>query len=162
MFYTAAGSTGPVALFFAMKYRSFFSLIALIAALVMTSTAQNSTAAAEIQKVMTDQAAAWNSGDIEGFMRGYWNSEKLVFVSGDRVTRGWQATLDNYKRTYDSRAKMGTLTFSDLEINLLSKDAAVVLGSWSLAGEKDNPHGKFTLTFRRFKEGWRIIMDHTS
>ena len=162
MFYTAAGSTGPVALFFAMKYRSFFSLIALIAALVMTSTAQNSTAAAEIQKVMTDQAAAWNSGDIEGFMRGYWNSEKLVFVSGDRVTRGWQATLDNYKRAYDSRAKMGTLTFSDLEINLLSKDAAVVLGSWSLVREKDNPHGKFTLTFRKFKEGWRIIMDHTS
>jgi uncharacterized protein (TIGR02246 family) len=125
-------------------------------------TAQDSKADAEIQKVMTEQAAAWNNGDIEGFMRGYWNSEKLVFVSGDKVTRGWQQTLDNYKRTYDSRAKMGTLTFSDLEINVLSKDAAVVLGSWSLAREKDNPHGKFTLTFRKFKEGWRIIMDHTS
>ena len=93
---------------------------------------------------------------------GYWNSDKLVFVSGDRVTRGWQPTLDNYKRNYNSRAMMGTLTFSDLEINILSKDAAVVLGSWSLAREKDNPHGKFTLTFRKFKEGWRIIMDHTS
>jgi ketosteroid isomerase-like protein len=123
---------------------------------------QSKDAVAEITKVMTEQTEAWSRGDIEGFMRGYWKSEKLAFVSGDKVTRGWQQTLDNYKRSYDTREKMGTLTFSDLEINALSKDAAVVLGSWSLAREKDNPHGKFTLTFRKFKEGWRIIMDHTS
>jgi uncharacterized protein (TIGR02246 family) len=123
---------------------------------------QKGTAADEIRKVMDDQMAAWNRGDIDGFMAGYWRSEKLVFVSGDNVTRGWQPTLDHYKKSYDTRAKMGTLTFSGLEINMLSKDAAVVLGSWSLAREKDNPHGKFTLTFRKFGEGWRIIMDHTS
>ena len=111
---------------------------------------------------MNDQVEAWNRGDIDAFMQGYWNSEKLVFVSGDNVTRGWQGTLDRYKRSYDTRAKMGTLTFSDLEITVLSKDAAVVLGSWSLAREKDNPHGKFTLVFRKFREGWRIMMDHTS
>jgi len=110
---------------------------------------------------MDDQAAAWNRGDIEGFMQGYWNSDKLVFVS-NQVTRGWQPTLDRYKKTYDSRAKMGTLTFSDLEITVLSKDAAVVLGSWSLARESDNPHGKFTLIFRKFKDGWKIVHDHTS
>ena len=115
-----------------------------------------------IRKVMDDQAAAWNRGDIDAFMQGYWRSTELKFVSGDRVTRGWQQTLDNYKRSYPDKAAMGTLTFSGLEITLLSKDAAVVLGSWSLAREKDNPHGKFTLTFRKFKEGWRIIMDHTS
>lgn len=123
---------------------------------------QNSKSAHDIRKVMDDQAAAWNRGDIDGFMDGYWRSEKLTFVSGTDVTRGWQPTLDRYKKSYDSRAKMGTLTFSDLEFTILSKDAAVVLGSWSLAREKDNPHGKFTLTFRKFKEGWRIIMDHTS
>lgn len=116
----------------------------------------------QIRKVMTDQAQAWNRGDIDGFMRGYWNSDKLIFVSGDNLTRGWQPTLDRYKKSYDTRAKMGTLTFSGLEINVLSKDAAVVLGSWSLARDGDNPHGKFTLTFRRFPEGWRIIIDHTS
>lgn len=110
---------------------------------------------------MDDQAAAWNKGDIPGFMRGYWNSDKLVFV-GSTVTRGWQPTLDRYKKSYDSRAKMGTLTFSELEIEVLSKDAAVVLGSWSLAREKDNPGGKFTLIFRKFKDGWRIVHDHTS
>jgi len=118
-------------------------------------------AAKEIRKVMDDQAAAWNRGDLEAFMQGYWNSEKLVFV-GSEVTRGWQPTLDRYKRTYGTREKMGTLTFSDLEITVLSKDAAVVLGSWSLARATDDPHGKFTLVFRKFKEGWRIVMDHTS
>ena len=126
------------------------------------SAVNDDRAKAEITAVMTDQARAWNNGDIDGFMRGYWKSDKLVFVSGDNVTRGWQPTLDRYKKSYDSRAKMGTLTFSDLEITVLSKDSAVVLGSWSLAREGDNPHGKFTLTLRKFREGWRIIIDHTS
>ena len=125
-------------------------------------TAGEARAKADITALMNEQAKAWNSGDIDGFMRGYWNSEKLLFVSGDNVTRGWQPTLDRYKKSYDSRAKMGTLTFSGLEITLLSKDSAVVLGSWSLARDGDNPHGKFTLTFRKFREGWRIIIDHTS
>ena len=118
--------------------------------------------AMEIRAVMDKQVVAWNSGDIDGFMSGYWNSEKLVFVSGDNVTNGWQPTLDRYKKSYDSRAKMGTLTFSGLDITVLSKDSAVVLGSWSLAREKDNPHGKFTLIFKKFKDGWKIIHDHTS
>lgn len=118
--------------------------------------------ASEIRGLMDAQIMAWNKGDINGFMRGYWNSPDLVFVSGANVTRGWQPTMERYKEKYNSRAKMGTLTFSDLEINVLSKDAATVLGSWSLTREKDNPHGKFTLIFRKFKEGWRIVHDHTS
>jgi ketosteroid isomerase-like protein len=124
--------------------------------------AQSNKETAAIRKVMDDQAVAWNRGDIDTFMVGYWKSDKLKFVSGDRVTYGWQQTLDNYKRTYSTRALMGTLSFSGLEIDILSRDAAVVLGSWSLAREKDNPKGKFTLIFRKFKEGWRIVMDHTS
>jgi ketosteroid isomerase-like protein len=134
----------------------------LLLAFSMIGHAQNSKIESDIRAVMNDQVAAWNRGDIEGFMRGYWNSDKLTFVSGANVTRGWQPTLDRYKKNYDSREKMGTLSFSDLEITVLSKDAAVVLGSWSLAREKDNPHGKFTLVFRKFKDGWRIVQDHTS
>lgn len=137
-------------------------LLLLVFASVINVTAQNSRIESDIRAVMNDQVAAWNRGDIDGFMRGYWNSPKLTFVSGTNVTRGWQPTLDRYKKNYDSREKMGTLTFSDLEITVLSKDAAVVLGSWSLAREKDNPHGKFTLVFRKFKDGWRIVQDHTS
>jgi ketosteroid isomerase-like protein len=118
---------------------------------------------AEIRKIMDDQAAAWNRADIEGFMAiGYWRSEKLKFVSGDKVTLGWQQTLDNYKKTYGTGALMGKLTFSDLDITILSKDAAYVVGGWSLAREKDNPKGKFTLLWRKFKEGWRIVSDHSS
>jgi len=118
--------------------------------------------AREILRVMDAQVAAWNAGNIEGFMDGYWKSEKLVFVSGETVTKGWQPTIDRYKKKYDSRAKMGTLAFSDLEVNVLSKDAAAVLGSWALARAGDNPKGKFTLLFRRFKDGWKIVHDHTS
>ena len=117
----------------------------------------------DIVAVMDEQVTAWNRGDVEAFMRGYWNSKDLVFVSGDGVTHGWQPTLDRYKKNYNSREKMGTLKFSDLQIDVISKDAAVVLGSWALtrvAG--DNPKGKFTLIFRKFSDGWRIVHDHTS
>ena len=140
--------------------------ISLILLLVCTNFAQmekqNTKIAEDIRSVMNEQAAAWNRGDIEGFMKGYWNSPELKFVSGANVTKGWQPTLDRYKKTYDSKAKMGVLAFSDLEVNVLSKDAAVVLGSWALDREGDEPHGKFTLIFRKFKDGWKIVHDHTS
>lgn len=116
----------------------------------------------EVVAVMDAQAAAWNRGDIDGFMLGYWNSDDLVFASGDNITRGWQSTLDRYKKSYPTRERMGTLNFSDLRVNVLSKDAAVVLGSWSLSRASDNPKGKFTLIFRKLNGGWRIVHDHTS
>jgi uncharacterized protein (TIGR02246 family) len=116
----------------------------------------------EIRAVMDAQAAAWNRGDIEGYMQGYARSSETVFVSGDTVTRGWQTVLERYKRGYDSREKMGTLLFSDLEIKVIGKDTAVGLGRWQLTRAADTPHGRFTLIFRRFKEGWRIVHDHTS
>ena len=139
-----------------------FLSLALSTSVAAQSDKQRSAIARDITAVLNTQADAWNRGDIEGFMRGYWNSEKLVFASGDEVTHGWQTTLDRYKKRYDSREKMGTLKFSDLEINVISKDAAVVLGSWSLTRTSDNPKGKFTLIFRKFKEGWQIVHDHTS
>jgi beta-aspartyl-peptidase (threonine type) len=145
-----------------MKNFLFSLSIILLFAASLSAQSKNERIAAEIRQVMDAQVAAWNAGDIDAFMRGYWNSPDLVFVSGDTVTKGWQPTIDRYKKRYDSRAKMGTLAFSDLEIEVLSKDAAKVLGSWSLAREADNPKGKFTLIFRRFKDGWRIVHDHTS
>ena len=138
-----------------------FSFLLLFATNV-SAQSKNERIAGEIRRVMDAQVAAWNAGDIDGFMRGYWNSTELVFVSGEAVTRGWQPTIERYKKNYGSRAKMGTLTFSDLQIDVLSKDAAKVLGSWALAREKDNPKGKFTLIFRKMKNGWVIVHDHTS
>ena len=117
---------------------------------------------AAIRTVIEAQRDAWNRGDIEGYMDGYERSKDTVFVSGDTVNRGWQTVLERYKKSYDTREKMGVLTFSGLEIDLLSNDSAVVLGSWSLKRANDQPHGKFTLIFKRTKKGWRIIHDHTS
>src|ERR1044071_9145076 len=90
-----------------------------------------------IKAVLAAQSAAWNRGDIEGYMAGYWRSPKTVFVSGDSVTRGWQTVLERYKKHYDSRDKMGTLNFSDLEINSLTNDTALVIGRWHLQRAKD-------------------------
>lgn len=144
--------------------RPFFVMIAAVALLALPSPAdaQTGAAARAIRKVMDEQVVAWNKGDLEGFMQGYWRSDKLKFVSRDRITYGWQPTLDNYRKTYGSPGMMGKLTFSDLEITVLSRSAAFVVGSWSLAREKDNPKGKFTLLFRKFKQGWRIVTDHSS
>jgi ketosteroid isomerase-like protein len=115
-----------------------------------------------IHAVLDAQAVAWNRGDIEGYMDGYDRSPATVFVSGDTITRGWQTVLDRYKKRYDSREKMGFLTFSDLEITVLNQDAALVLGRWHLQRANDEPHGTFTLVFRKTKAGWRIVHDHTS
>jgi uncharacterized protein (TIGR02246 family) len=121
---------------------------------------QKNTAA--IQAVLDMQLEAWNRGDIAGFMSGYAQSEDTVFISGDSVTRGWQTVLERYKKGYDTREKMGTLTFGEVEINFVAADAAVVLGRWQLRRSNDEPHGRFTLIFRRSKNGWRIVHDHTS
>ena len=125
-------------------------------------TAQDAKAEAAIRAVLNSQAAAWNRGDIEGYMNGYDRSPNTEFVGGDSITRGWQEVLDHYKKRYDTREKMGTLTFSDLEITVLSRNAALVLGRWHLKRASDEPHGTFTLLFRKRKAGWRIIHDHTS
>ena len=117
---------------------------------------------AQIQDVLRTQQEAWNRGDVEEFMNGYWHSEDTVFVSGDDVTRGWQQVLDRYKRTYSDRTKMGALTFSELQITPLSSDSAVALGRWSLQRKNDQPHGRFTLILRKLPQGWKIVHDHTS
>ena len=127
-----------------------------------TKPSKSSQSIAAIQAVLEAQRDAWNRGDIEGYMDGYDRSEKTVFVSGDKVARGWQTVLDRYKNTYDTREKMGVLTFSDLEITMLGTDSASVLGSWSLQRANDQPHGRFTLIFKRTNKGWRIVHDHTS
>lgn len=117
---------------------------------------------AAIRAVIAAQAAAWNRGDIEGYMDGYARSKDTVFVSGDDVTRGWQTVLDRYKKGYNSREKMGVLTFSDLHFAQLGSSTVTVIGRWQLKRAGDEPHGRFTLIFKRTKQGWRIIHDHTS
>ena len=125
------------------------------------ASAQTSPDVRAIIAVLDAQAASWNRGDIDGFMAGYANAETTTFVSGDTVTRGWKTVLDRYKRNYDTREKMGRLTFDQLEINPLA-DHYIVVGRWQLARGGDMPRGRFTLIFRRTADGWRIVHDHTS
>jgi beta-aspartyl-peptidase (threonine type) len=115
-----------------------------------------------IRAVLDAQAAAWNRGDLEGYMDGYDRSPKTMFVSGDGASRGWQTVLDRYKKSYDTREKMGTLTFSEVEITIIGPAAALVVGRWRLKRNQDEPHGRFTLLFRKTKSGWKIVHDHTS
>ena len=134
----------------------------LVAALVCAGPEQPPNSVAEIQSILTAQQDAWNRGDIDAFMNGYAQSASTVFVSEDEVRRGWETVRDRYRIRYSDRAKMGTLSFSDIEVTMLSPDAAVVLGRWRLKRANDEPHGRFTLIFKRLPEGWRIVHDHTS
>jgi uncharacterized protein (TIGR02246 family) len=121
-------------------------------------------ARAAVEQVLHTQQDAWNRHDLDAFMAGYWNSADLTFFSGAKQTGGWQATLERYKATYASPGhEMGTLEFSGLRVELLGPDAAFVRGAWHLTmPDGKTPHGLFTLVFRKFPEGWKIIHDHTS
>lgn len=141
----------------------YFSLLVVSLGAVFAGSACGEASATEsIRAVLAAQTAAWNRGDLDGFMQGYANSLEATFVSGDEVTHGWRTVRDRYAKKYDSAEKMGTLTFSGLTITPICDDAALVLGSWSLERKEDQPHGKFTLLFRKLPEGWRIVLDHTS
>src|SRR5262249_39880355 len=119
--------------------------------------------AADIRKVLDEQVVAWNKGDLVGFMKGYWNSKDLTFVSGKDATRGWQETLDRYKKRYQSEGKeMGKLAFSDIEVRELAPGVALVTGKWELTLSKETIGGRYSLIFKKLAEGWRIVHDHTS
>ena len=134
----------------------------LIVALVCAAPEETPNSVVEIQSVLTAQQDAWNRGEIDAFMNGYARSASTVFVSEDEIRRGWETVRDRYRVKYSDHAKMGTLSFSEIEVTMLSPDAAVVLGRWRLKRANDEPHGRFTLLFKRLPEGWRIVHDHTS
>ena len=126
------------------------------------AAAPDSSTEAQIRCVLEMQSAAWNRGDLEAFMQGYWKSEETEFVGASGITRGWQAVLDRYRRNYADGKAMGRLSFSNLEVHIICPDAAFAIGNFQLEREKDRPAGIFTLNFRKFKEGWRIVADHTT
>ena len=120
------------------------------------------TGRAQIEDLLNDQAAAWNRGDISAFMDHYWRSDELTFSSSGRTLRGWQATLDRYTRRYPDRSAMGELAFSNLEIDIIARDVALVLGNWQLTREAGDIGGNFSLVVQRISGRWLIRHDHTS
>jgi ketosteroid isomerase-like protein len=141
-----------------------FTLIAVAAALASQKNAPPNDSKLAVEQVLRTQQEAWNHHNLDAFMAGYWNSPDLTFFSGAKQTSGWQATLDRYKATYASPGhEMGTLEFSGLRIEMLGSDAAFVRGAWHLTmPDGQTPHGLFTLIFRKFPDGWKIVHDHTS
>ncbi len=138
------------------------AILAVAEGSLSASTPRDAKAA--VEHVLRMQQDAWNRHDLDAFMAGYWNSPELTFFSGAKETAGWQATLDRYQATYASAGhEMGMLDFSDLRIEMLGPDAAFVRGAWELTlSDGKTPHGRFTLVFRKFPDGWKIIHDHTS
>ena len=147
--------------------RAAISVVLIVIAVAMCASArQKSTpqpALKEIQDVLDRQVQAWNRGDLEGFMRGYWRSPDLTFYSGGTSVSGWEETLGRYRNRYQSAGnEMGKLQFLDLKIELLGPNAAFVRGRFHLKMSSGESGGLFTLTFRKFADGWKIVHDHTS
>lgn len=146
--------------------RTFSLILGLLLVVAPAAEAQDSKlgAPSEVRQVLQRQQDAWNRHDLEGFMAGYWNSAELTFFSGAKMTSGWQSTIERYRNSYQSEGReMGKLEFSDLNIEALAPDAAFVRGAWKLTmPDGKTPHGLFTLVFRKFPDGWKIVHDHTS
>jgi beta-aspartyl-peptidase (threonine type) len=117
---------------------------------------------AKITAVLTAQQTAWNRGDVDSFIVGYWESSELTFSGSGGIARGFDGVRQRYKKNYPDRAAMGELAFSDLEFRFLGSDAALVLGKWHLKRDNGDVGGVFSLVWQRFPDGWKIIHDHTS
>ncbi len=141
-------------------------IILLLCAAIHPAFAQTPLDSAAVKQqiisVLHRQTEGWNSGNIESFMQGYAQSDSLRFASGGTVTYGWNSMLERYKKSYPTKEKMGLLTFADITVDIISNDAAIVFGKWSLKREKDEPWGLFTLLFKNKSGVWRIVHDHTS
>ena len=146
-----------------MKY--FFAVLALtIFSCTSHQTSSTIDLKAEetsIRLVLQNQVEDWNKANIEGFMQGYWKSDSILFI-GSKITHGWDSTLARYKRSYPDETTMGKLRFELMDIKFITADACLVTGKYLLTREKDNPHGIFTLLFRKKEGKWVIVYDHTS
>ncbi len=141
-----------------------FQILVVVVLSLLSSSGSPVAPTEEIRQVIVKQQDAWNRGDLEAFMAGYWNSPDLTFFSGARESKGWQAALDRYKKSYQgSGHEMGKLEFANLRIEMLGPEAAFVRGEFHLTmSDGKTPHGLFTLIFRKFPEGWKIIHDQSA
>lgn len=116
----------------------------------------------QIRNALKLQKAAWNEGDIEGFVSWYLPSDELRFTTSSGMLKGADELLERYRASYADRARMGRLDFEILEFKCIDEDHAVTIGKWTVFRESDRPEGYFTLIWKRTPEGWRIAIDHTS
>lgn len=139
-------------------------LLGFIILISISTSAQPGLSSNEkkIRQILNDQTTAWNRGDIETFMKGYWKSDSLMFIGKNGVTRGWQRTLDNYRKGYPDTAAMGKLSFDLVDIKKLSSRYYHVVGKWMLKRSIGDLSGHYNLLFKKIKGNWVIVADHSS
>jgi uncharacterized protein (TIGR02246 family) len=140
--------------------KKFFLLIFFFAVNLLVLAQSKDEAA--IRNILAEQTAAWNKGSIEDFMKGYWNSDSLMFIGQNGVTYGYQNTLSNYKKNYNNADKMGKLTFDLIKVQRLSPEYYFVVGKWHLARNAGDVGGHYNLLFRKINGKWVIVADHSS
>ncbi len=138
--------------------KMFFAFFILFTSAISAQTKDESS----IRKILDEQTAAWNRGDIDGFMKGYWENDSLMFIGKSGVTYGWKNTLENYKKNYPDTASMGKLDFILVQVKKLSGEYYHVTGKWHLQRSVGDIGGHFTLLFRKISGRWFIISDHSS
>ncbi|MBL7747911.1 MAG: nuclear transport factor 2 family protein [Chitinophagaceae bacterium] len=136
-------------------------LLSFLFMLVESVSAQSKDERA-IRTILDEQTAAWNRGDIESFMKGYWENDSLMFIGKTGVTYGYINTLNNYKKGYPDTASMGKLIFTLIQVKRLSKEYYHITGKWFLKRSVGDVGGHYTLVFRKINGRWVIISDHSS
>ncbi len=134
----------------------------IITLLVFTAASAQSKDEQTIRTLLEEQRLAWNAGNLETFMDTYWQNDSLMFIGKSGITYGWQNTLNNYKRGYPDTAAMGKLKFDILEVKRLSVMYFFVVGKWHLTRSIGDVGGHFTLLFKKVKNKWVIVADHSS
>ena len=142
-----------------MQKSILFIVVLLILATTITAQSKDEKT---IRAVLTNQTNAWNQGNLQNYMQGYWQNDSLMFIGKSGITYGWQKTLENYKKGYPDTAAMGKLKFELLAVNKLSANYYFVVGKWNLVRSIGNVGGTFTLLFRKIKNTWVIVSDHSS
>lgn len=145
---------------FVMWMKQFILLV--VAAFISTIASAQTKDELLIKKTLLDQETAWNNGNLEAYMKGYWQSDSLMFIGKGSITYGWQQTLNNYKKKYPDTTAMGKLNFEFIEINRLSANYFFVAGKWHLKRTVGDIGGVFTLLFKKIKGRWVIVRDHSS
>lgn len=137
---------------------ALFSVLLFITAMASAQKSEET----KIRQLLTAQTEAWNRGNIEGFMQTYWKSDSLMFIGKSGVTRGWQPTLENYKKGYPDTASMGKLSFDIITVKRLSPDYFFVVGKWMLKRSIGDISGHYNLLLQKINGRWVIIADHSS
>jgi ketosteroid isomerase-like protein len=142
-----------------MRYLLFAVLFSCTLPLAVNAQSADEKA---VRQILHNQTEAWNRGNLEDFMKGYWNNDSLMFVGKSGVTYGYQNTLNNYKKGYSNADQMGQLKFTLLKVQRIAADAYFVVGKWELDRKAGNVSGHYNLLFRKIKGTWVIVVDHSS